>query len=338
MKRSDRPWLRIPSSSITDERIFRSRRQFLRTLGGGAAAGSLLLLNACGESSAEPTTPVVSTKAPAKALDSTPVDTYAFGDTITPEEMAKRYNNFYELGLGKEDPAKNGHFLQSHPWQVEVSGECDSQGVYDIEDVLKGLAIEQRVYRLRCVEAWSMVIPWDGIALGDILQRFKPNSRAKFVSFKTLYDPEQLPGQRSAVLDWPYREGLRIDEAMNPLSLMAVGAYGQSLAPQMGAPMRLVVPWKYGFKSIKSIVGIHFSETQPATSWNMSAPREYGFFANVNPEVDHPRWSQATERRLDGSSGGIGGLFAERTPTEMYNGYGPWVASLYQGMDLRQNF
>jgi len=246
-------------------------------------------------------------------------------EQLTDEGKVTSYNNFYELGTGKSDPVKNAHLLKTRPWTIEVGGECDKPGVLGIEDLLSGFDLEERIYRLRCVEAWSMVIPWIGIELGSVLKRFQPNSRAKYVEFVTLMDADNLPGQKRQILDWPYREGLRIDEAMHPLTLLSVGLYGKVLPNQNGAPVRLVVPWKYGFKSIKSIVAIRLTEQQPATSWNLSAPREYGFYANVNPEVDHPRWSQARERK-------IGHL--RKTPTEMFNGYGEQVASMYSQMDL----
>jgi sulfoxide reductase catalytic subunit YedY len=242
------------------------------------------------------------------------------------------YNNFYEFGTDKSDPSENAGDFEPRPWQVKVSGECERPGSYNLEDILAPHALEERVYRLRCVEAWSMVIPWVGFPLADLLQRFGPNSNAKFVRFKTLYDPSQMPGQRRRILDWPYVEGLTIQEAMHPLAFMAVGLYGRVLPNQNGAPMRLVVPWKYGFKSIKSINSIEFTRVQPRTSWELSAPREYGFYANVNPQVDHPRWSQARERVI-GS-----GLFAPKQETLMFNGYGEQVAELYAGLDLRRNF
>ncbi len=245
---------------------------------------------------------------------------------------ATGYNNFYEFGTGKEDPAENAHTLRTRPWSVVVDGECEKPGRLALEDLLKPHPLEERIYRLRCVEAWSMVIQWIGLPLADLVKRFQPTSRAKFVEFTTLHDPKQMPGQRYDVLDWPYVEGLRMDEAMHPLAILAVGLYGKVLPNQNGAPLRLVVPWKYGFKSIKSIVRIRFTERMPATSWARSAPREYGFYANVNPEVDHPRWSQKSERRI-----GAGNLLS-RQPTQKFNGYANEVASLYRGMDLTRNF
>ena len=242
------------------------------------------------------------------------------------------YNNFYEFGTGKGDPAANAHTLKTSPWSVQVSGEAAKTGTFTLEDILKPHSLEERIYRHRCVEAWSMVIPWVGFPLADLLKRFEPTSNAKYVQFVTLNDRTQMPGVRYPVLEWPYREGLTIAEAMHPLSFMAVGLYGKVLPNQNGAPLRTVIPWKYGFKCCKSIVRIHFTDRQPQTSWNMAAPQEYGFYSNVNPQVDHPRWSQASERRLGG------GLFAARIPTQMFNGYADEVASLYTGLDLRKNY
>jgi sulfoxide reductase catalytic subunit YedY len=256
---------------------------------------------------------------------STPEAANSFEDITT-------YNNFYEFGTSKEDPARLGGAFRPAPWSVTIAGEAEVTGKFTLEDILKPHPLEERIYRLRCVEAWSMVIPWIGIPLGDLLKRFRPTSRAKYVAFKTVMRPSEMPGQRYPVLEWPYVEGLRIDEAMHPLTILAVGLYGQPLPNQNGAPLRLVVPWKYGFKSIKSIVEIRFTERQPPTSWNISAPGEYGFYANVNPEVDHPRWSQAKERRIGG------GVFSARQPTLMFNGYAEQVAGLYRGMDLGKNY
>jgi sulfoxide reductase catalytic subunit YedY len=249
----------------------------------------------------------------------------------TLEEITS-YNNFYEFGTGKEDPAKNAGALNPKPWSIAVEGECNKKGVFDLEDFIKPYALEERIYRLRCVEGWSMVIPWVGFSLGDMLKTFEPNSKAKYVEFTTLLDKTRMPGQQRRVLNWPYVEGLRIDEAMNPLSIMVVGLYGDTLPNQNGAPIRLVVPWKYGFKSIKSIVKIRFTEKQPITTWNESAPKEYGFYSNVNPNVDHPRWSQKKERRIGDA------FWKPKVETLMFNGYGDQVAHLYQGMDLRKYF
>ncbi|MEM9436792.1 MAG: protein-methionine-sulfoxide reductase catalytic subunit MsrP [Pseudomonadota bacterium] len=243
-------------------------------------------------------------------------------------EEITSYNNFYEFGTGKEDPARNAGQLTTAPWPIVVDGLVDNPGTYDVTELIADLDVEERIYRFRCVEAWSMVIPWNGIELKDILDRVGVQEGARYVAFETLVRPSEMPGVRTAVLDWPYREGLRLDEAMHPLTMMATGIYGRTIANQNGAPIRLVVPWKYGFKSIKSIVRITLTEEEPPTSWNMANGREYGFFSNVNPNVDHPRWSQATERKIGG------GLFARRQPTLMFNGYEAEVASLYEGMDL----
>jgi sulfoxide reductase catalytic subunit YedY len=242
------------------------------------------------------------------------------------------YNNYYEFGTDKSDPSENAQKFRARPWNVAIGGEAEMTGSFSLEDILKPHPLEERVYRLRCVEAWSMVVPWVGFPLGDLLKRFKPTSKAKFVEFKTLYDPKQMPGQRSSVLEWPYVEGLRMDEAMHPLTLMAVGLYGKVLPNQNGAPLRLIVPWKYGFKGIKAIVSIKFTERAPRTTWAGAASNEYGFFANVNPAVDHPRWSQASERHIGASA------FGPRQPTLAFNGYAAQVASLYSGMDLRKFF
>jgi sulfoxide reductase catalytic subunit YedY len=242
------------------------------------------------------------------------------------------YNNYYEFGTDKSDPSENAQKFRTRPWNLSIGGEAEVTGTFSLEDILKPHPLEERIYRLRCVEAWSMVVPWVGFPLGDLLKRFKPTSKAKFVEFKTLYDPKQMPGQRSSVLEWPYVEGLRIDEAMHPLTLMVVGLYGKVLPNQNGAPLRLIVPWKYGFKGIKSIVSIKFTERAPRTTWAGAASNEYGFFANVNPAVDHPRWSQATERRIGASA------FGRRQPTLPFNGYAAQVAGLYTGMDLRKYF
>ena len=239
------------------------------------------------------------------------------------------YNNFYEFGTGKEDPAQNAHTLRPRPWTVRVDGHVDKPGDYDLDDLIRPHALQERIYRMRCVEAWSMVIPWVGIPLAEIIKKLGPTSKAKYILFETLKDREQMPGQRRRVIPWPYTEGLRMDEAMNPLTLMAVGLYGRELPNQNGAPLRLVVPWKYGFKGIKSIVRISFVDRRPRNSWNIIAAQEYGFYANVNPDVDHPRWTQANERRI--------GEFRRRK-TLMFNGYGEEVAHLYSGMNLKKNF
>ena len=251
------------------------------------------------------------------------------GEMQNTYEEITTYNNFYEFGTDKSDPGKNAGTLKPRPWTIAVEGECANPQVLDIDQILKWFPLEERIYRMRCVEAWSMVIPWLGFPLADLIKRLEPNSNARYIAFETLYDPQQFPNQTGTDLNWPYVEGLRLDEAMNPLAFLAVGLYGKSLPNQNGAPLRLVVPWKYGFKGIKSIVKIKFTSEQPITTWNQMAPDEYGFYANVNPAVPHPRWSQATERRI--------GEFEPR-PTLPFNGYGEVVAPLYAGMDLRQNF
>ncbi|MEY3465685.1 MAG: hypothetical protein RL603_1284 [Pseudomonadota bacterium] len=311
---------RIAPSEITSERDYFDRRRVLGAL-GLAAIG---LAGAARHASAA--TP------PAAAPRVTRNPRYAAKESPNSWDDITSYNNFYEFGLDKGDPKENAQDFRTRPWSVEVTGECEAPGKYTLEDILKPHALEERVYRFRCVEAWSMVVPWMGFPLADLLARFKPTSRAKYVEFTTLLDPRQMPGQRRAVLEWPYVEGLRMDEAMHPLSFMVVGLYGRWLPNQNGAPLRLVVPWKYGFKGIKSIVRIRYTERQPRSSWNIAAPDEYGFYANVNPAVDHPRWSQAKERRLGGS------LFGARIDTLPFNGYAEDVASLYRNMDLRRYF
>ncbi|NDD74077.1 MAG: protein-methionine-sulfoxide reductase catalytic subunit MsrP [Gammaproteobacteria bacterium] len=311
---------RILPSEITPEAVHQDRRRLLATLG---YAGVGLALGGATAARAARTGPVPTVTRNAKFVARETPNSW---DDIT------SYNNFYEFGLDKADPKENAQDFRTQPWAVEIAGECDAPGKLTLEDILKPHALEERIYRFRCVEAWSMVVPWMGFSLADLLTRFKPNSRAKYVEFTTLLDPRQMPGQRRAVLEWPYVEGLRIDEAMHPLSFVAVGLYGRWLPNQNGAPLRLVLPWKYGFKGIKSIVRIRFTERQPRNSWNIAAPDEYGFYANVNPAVDHPRWSQAKERRLGGS------LFTARVDTLPFNGYGEEVASLYRGMDLRKYF
>ena len=308
------PVLRFPRSSdacerdVTDSHLYLRRREFLA--GAVAIAGATLIPGCSRDEGA------------ATAATAEP-------DTVTPKEKAIAYNNFYEFGTDKTDPAEYAGSLRTRPWTIAVEGEVAKPGTIGIEDVLTAFPRQERIYRLRCVEAWSMVIPWLGFPLGDFLKRFEPTSRAKYVQFETLFDPAQMPGQKRDVLDWPYREGLRMDEAMHPLTIFATGMYGGDLANQSGAPIRLVVPWKYGFKSIKSIVKVRLVEEQPYTTWAASGPDEYGFYANVNPDVDHPRWSQRKERRI--------GDLAKRA-TLPFNGYGDEVASLYAGMDLKKNF
>jgi len=257
---------------------------------------------------------------------------FSINEKPTPYEYITTYNNFYEFGTAKGDPAVRAHLLKTKPWSVTVEGEVGKPGVYDLEDILKRQQLEERIYRLRCVEAWSMVVPWIGFSLAELIKQMEPTSKAKYVEFTTLYDPEQMPGQNRRTLKWPYVEGLRMDEAMNPLTLMATGLYGEEMPNQNGAPIRLIVPWKYGFKSIKSIVKIRLTEHMPKTSWNVAAAKEYGFYANVNPQVPHPRWSQSRERIIGAP------LFTPKRDTEMFNGYGEQVAGLYKGMNLKRFF
>jgi sulfoxide reductase catalytic subunit YedY len=314
---------RIRPSDITPEAVFRARRSFL----GGLAGAGLAAFAPPGWSQ-----DVLTVNLVPRPLQFRLSASYSTAEKPNSLAEVTGYNNFYEFGTGKEDPAENAGRLRTRPWTVTVDGECGKPGRFALEDILKPHPLEERIYRLRCVEAWSMVIPWIGFPLGDLVRRFEPTSRAKYVEFTTLHDPRQMPGQRHPVLDWPYVEGLRLDEALHPLAILAIGLYGKELPNQNGAPLRLVVPWKYGFKSIKSIVRIRFTEAMPKTSWARSAPREYGFFANVNPEVDHPRWSQKTERRI-----GSANLFA-RQPTLPFNGYADEVAGLYRGMNLARHF
>lgn len=324
----------IRSYEITPEQVYRDRRKFMQGIGALAVSA---LSSSPGVAWAQGVDAQVAIEYPGpgwmQPLISNRLrnDTYQTDEVLTPYALVTGHNNFYEFGMGKGDPKRYAQNLRTEPWVLEVSGEVEKPGRYQLEDLLKPAQLEDRVYRLRCVEAWSMVIPWLGVPLADLIRRFEPNSRAKYVEFTTLHDPQQMPGQKArfSSIDWPYKEGLRIDEAMHPLTLMAVGVYGQALPPQNGAPLRLVVPWKYGFKSIKSIVSMRFVEEMPASSWNLSAPQEYGFYANVNPSVNHPRWSQATERRLPSP------LFNPNIiDTQPFNGYAEEVASLYTGMDL----
>jgi sulfoxide reductase catalytic subunit YedY len=303
----------VASSEITPESLYHGRREFLAR---AAAAGAALAVSAAPAAAQEP-----------KAVGK-PYGLQA-DDRPTPWQDVTTYNNFYEFGTGKSDPSENAQRFKTSPWTVAVDGLVNRPGKYQLEDFVRNSTLEDRIYRFRCVEAWSMVIPWRGFPLADVLKRAEPAPKAKYVELTTLHDPSQMPGQRMGILEWPYREGLRLDEAMHPLTLLAVGVYGRTLPNQNGAPLRLVVPWKYGFKSIKSIVRIRLTEQQPRTAWNLSAPQEYGFYSNVNPEVDHPRWSQARETR-------IGEFFKRRTL--MFNGYADQVASLYAGLDLRKNY
>jgi sulfoxide reductase catalytic subunit YedY len=320
----------IPSSEITPRENYLEaveRREFLRGAGLvalGMTAGALapgLIRPAAAQGSGQKLTGYKT---------GGPFDT---GETRTPYEDVTSYNNFYEFGTDKGDPARNSGNFVPRPWTVRIDGECGKPGDVGLEDLLEHHTLEERIYRLRCVEAWSMVIPWIGIPMGDVLKRFEPTSKAKYVRFETVVRPEQMSAQRSRrMIDWPYVEGLRIDEAMNPLAIFGVGLYGEVLPNQNGAPLRMVVPWKYGFKSIKSIVRISFVEEMPMNTWRLLQPQEYGFYANVNPKVDHPRWSQASERRIDG------GILPRRIDTLMFNGYGDQVAGLYAGMNLSANY
>jgi|TARA_B100001939_G_scaffold206040_2_gene177269 sulfoxide reductase catalytic subunit YedY len=291
----------LKAKDVTDEALFLNRRTLLAGI-AGTGLGTALAPPALASEELEPNS----------------------WDDIT------SYNNFYEFGTRKDDPKRYAGALTTKPWSVQITGLVERPGVYDFEDIMKKMTIEERIYRFRCVEAWSMVVPWNGFELADLLDLAGIQSSAKYVAFETLYRPEEMPGQEMFVLDWPYVEGLRLDEALHPLTIMATGIYGRDIPNQNGAPLRLVVPWKYGFKSIKSIVKITLTDKEPPTSWNIANPREYGFYSNVNPEVDHPRWSQASERPLGG------GLFARRIPTLMFNGYAEEVGDLYKGMNLRK--
>ena len=322
-------FLRLHPSEITPRASYERRRELLKLLGSGVA-GTAMASWATRDAHAQ-------TLRPGKLAALSGVRSAVSGGATMEKPSAYAdatgYNNYYEFGTDKGDPAQNAHTLKTRPWTVAIEGEVKNPKVYDIEELLKLSPMEDRVYRLRCVEGWSMVIPWVGYSLAELIKRVEPTANAKYVEFVTLADPKTMPFVGSRVLEWPYVEGLRMDEAMHPLTLLAFGMYGEVLPNQNGAPVRAVVPWKYGFKSGKSIVKIRFTEKQPATSWVKSAAREYGFYSNVNPEVDHPRWSQATERRI-----GEDGIFAKKRPTLMFNGYGPQVASLYAGMDLKKNF
>jgi len=307
----------ISPSEITSKSDYQSRRKFLKNsinagLTGTAINSGILL-------------PGMSAQAAAKLADIKKSPLSTTDEELTKFDAITTYNNFYEFGINKEDPSEKSGLFQPKPWSVSIEGECNNPGEYNLEDLTKPHQLEERIYRMRCVEAWSMVIPWVGIPMAEILKQFEPNANAKYVAFTTVFRPDEMPGQRSRSLRWPYVEGLRIDEAMNPLTLLAVGLYGEELLNQSGAPMRLVVPWKYGYKSIKSINKIEFVTKQPPTSWNISAPKEYGFYSNVNPKRNHPRWSQKKERRI--------GEFLKRD-TLMFNGYGDQVASMYTDMNL----
>ncbi len=341
------PWhpdsgMQLPANEITPQAVYASRRTWMAqaALGGatvavgGGLSGWLNPAQAQGAQGA-PGASAGLVKRPGKLAPLTGARSTVAGaiamDKVTSYQDITTYNNFYEFGTGKDDPADNAHTLRTRPWTLTIDGEVGKPLTLGIDDLLKLAVMEERIYRLRCVEGWSMVIPWVGYSLSTLIKRAEPNSRAKYVEFITLADPKQMPGVRSGVLDWPYVEGLRIDEAMHPLTLMAFGLYGEVLPNQNGAPLRLVVPWKYGFKSAKSIVRIRLVEKEPVSSWTKANRQEYGFYSNVNPQVDHPRWSQATERRI-----GEGGLFSPRKTTLMFNGYGPQVGQMYAGMDLKK--
>jgi methionine sulfoxide reductase catalytic subunit len=313
----------ILESEVTPQPVWTSRRQILKSggIGAGLIAGTGL------------GTRLVCAQSLGAQKLATKIGPYPTMEKQTPYKDVTTYNNFYEFGLEKDDPAKNAQVLKVRPWTVAVEGEVLKPKTFDIEDLLKLSGLEERIYRMRCVEGWSMVIPWVGYPLADLIKQVQPTGNAKYVEFVTLADRAQMPGLRNPVLQWPYTEALRIDEANNPLTLLALGLYGEVMPKQNGAPVRLVVPWKYGFKSGKSIVKIRFVEKQPLTSWNRAAPSEYGFFSNVNPEVDHPRWTQATERRI-----GEDGFLQKKRPTLMFNGYAEQVASMYSGMDLKRLF
>ena len=320
----------IPSSEITDERFYRDRRRLIQLMGGTAVAlGAAPLLQAC--SSDPEAADLVKNRAtvvpPQSPLNYKP-KVVSTDEALNSFEDITGYNNFYEFGMSKGDPKRNAGRLTTSPWKVKIDGHCNKPADYNLEDLIKPHQLEERIYRLRCVEAWSMVIPWIGIPLAEVIKRAEPTAKATFVEFTTLMRPSEMFGQNSSSLNWPYVEGLRMDEALHPLTILSVGLYGKTLMNQNGAPIRLVVPWKYGFKSIKSIVRIRFVDRMPDTAWAVANPSEYGFYSNVNPEVDHPRWSQKTERRIPG-------LFKNH-PTQMFNGYGDQVAKMYAGMDLRK--
>jgi len=326
----------IKENQVTDETVYHGRRTLLKSLGFIGASGLLAQ-----STSTQAGLFDLFKKEPVKAFEVTPLQyspAAKTSQTLTPEVKVTSHNNFYEFGAQKSQPAQLAQEFKVNPWQLTISGHCNNPLTLDYDDLFSSFELEERIYRLRCVEAWSMVIPWLGFPLAKLLQKAQPNSRANYVVFETLYDPKQMPGQQNRRLgggiSYPYVEGLRIDEAMNDLTLMSVGLYGKTLPPQNGAPIRLVVPWKYGFKSIKSIVAIKFVEHQPPNTWNTLIPNEYGFYANVNPKVAHPRWSQASERRI--TTGGL--LARNRIKTQMFNGYGEEVAAMYKGMDLSQYY
>jgi sulfoxide reductase catalytic subunit YedY len=318
---------------VTPEALFVDRRKVM-TAAGVLGAGSILgALPACSEPQqpAAASASAATHPAPGAAL-TTKKTAFAVSDALASEDAVTGYNNFYEFGTNKSDPARYADKMTTSPWSVTVEGETDAPGVYGVKDLVDYAKLEERIYRHRCVEAWSMVVPWVGVPLASVMTKLKPKSTAKFVQFESYLNPKEMRGVRFPVLDWPYVEGLRMDEAMNDLALMAVGVYGKALPKQNGAPLRTVIPWKYGFKATKSVVKIRFVKTQPPTAWNKAGANEYGFYSNVNPEVDHPRWSQASERVIGGKG------FNERRKTEMFNGYSTQVAKLYAGMDLKKNY
>jgi sulfoxide reductase catalytic subunit YedY len=314
-------------SEITPQGVYQDRRQLMRLMAGGAA-GAVLASWATRDARAQ--MPAPTAKLPGRKSAVSGASTM---EKLTDFKDASGYNNFYEFGMDKSDPARNAHTLKTSPWTVAIEGLVKKPGNYALEDLLKLSAMEERIYRMRCVEGWSMVIPWVGYSVAELIRRVEPLGSAKYVEFVTLADKKTMPYVGSRVLDWPYVEGLRMDEAMHPLTLLTFGMYGEVLPKQNGAPLRLVVPWKYGFKSGKSLVKIRFTDKQPATAWSVAAPQEYGFYSNVNPQVAHPRWSQASERRI-----GEDGLFAKKRPTLMFNGYEAQVGQLYAGMDLKKNY
>ena len=314
---------KIKSSEITPKEVFQNRRKLLKTLTFGSLAVSL--------SSSLQDNSYALTENNQKKLKAKFNQKYSVNDKQTSFKDATTYNNFYEFGMDKDDPARYGKSLITRPWTVSVEGLVQKPQVFDFDSLIKLSVMEERVYRMRCVEGWSMVIPWNGFSLSNLLNKVEPLGTAKYVEFVTLADPKQMPGLSSSIIAWPYLEGLRLDEAMNPLTLLTFGIYGEVLPNQNGAPVRIVIPWKYGFKSAKSIVKIRLTDKEPVTSWHRTAPMEYGFYSNVNPNVSHPRWSQSTERRIDGRN-----IFSSKIKTEMFNGYGEHVAGLYAGMDLRK--
>ena len=322
MRRASTDTFKIVPSDITPHEKYLSRRTLLA---GGVALATMPFLGGYSRRAE-------AQSATGAALTYKHNADFSVSDAANSFKDISTYNNYYEFGTDKSDPAENAQKFQTKPWSVAVSGECEAPGTLTFEDILKPHPLEERIYRMRCVEAWSMIVPWVGFPLADLIKRFKPTANAKYVEFKTLMDPEKMPGERGSVLDWPYTEGLRMDEAMNPLTLMTVGLYGKVLPNQNGAPLRLITPWKYGFKGVKAIVSMRFVERMPITTWAKAAPSEYGFYANVNPAVDHPRWSQSTERHIGGS------LFDQRRPTLPFNGYASQVAGLYTGMNLKTYF